>query len=138
MMLKMVALAPIPSPSDRAATIVKAGFFRSIRSPYSMSCHSVIKFHLRVRLMRDGHANPAVDRQTEKDLKSSGRRDDFPAISNYRKQESWLLSVCGINGSPGSGQRQLDGTRRARYTILDCQAQVTLPIPHDHQPLDGV
>ena len=33
MMLKMVALAPMPNPSDNAATVVNPGFLSSIRKP---------------------------------------------------------------------------------------------------------
>ncbi len=57
----MVALAPIPNANDKAATMVKAGFFHSVRKPYSMSCHRVIKALLRV----------GVDSQTDTEVKSS-------------------------------------------------------------------
>jgi len=63
-MLKMVALAPIPNANDIAATMVKAGFFHSIRKPYSMSCHSVITALLRWRL----------NLQTDIDVESSGQQ----------------------------------------------------------------
>src|SRR5947207_15355639 len=44
--LKMTVLAPMPRASDNAATIVNAGFFRSIRQPYSRSCQRFFITHV--------------------------------------------------------------------------------------------
>src|SRR2546421_3961566 len=101
----MAVFAPMPSAVTKTATSVKPGFLSSIRTPYLMSCHSVLiilllqslglsfvsKRHHRVHLSRAPRGDVAGDerhaRQEERDA-DEGRGVERAQVNQRGREQA--------------------------------------------------